>query len=218
MITVKRDAIKYKDSEGNMQSAGVIANVGILGVDYARYAKIIQFTDDSELPSKVVLNLDTATSLASLFSNTTVQELTITAKQQITSMQRMIYPTKANALKKIVLNFDTSKVTNMTQAFSWIRGEDAEIVGELNLSSVTTMTTPFAYSTGLKEVRFAKETIKVSLFIDACSELSDATIQSVIDGLAIVEEAQILKFHVNVKPKLTEEQIATITSKNWTLA
>ena len=32
------------------------------------------------------------------------------------------------------------------------------------------------------------------------------------------QTSQTLKFHADVKAKLTEEQITTITGKNWTLA
>lgn len=205
---------KYLPSE--MPSA--IEGIQSGGEDYARYAKIIQFTDASELPKKVVLNLDTVTSLNSLCSNTSIEELTINLKQTCTTMQRMIYPTKANSLKKIVLNFDTSKVTNMQQTFNWIATADAEIVGELDLSSVTITTSMFSYSTGLKEIRFKKETIKMSIPFQSCEKLSAESIQSIIDGLAIVETTQTLTLHANVKKKLTEEQISQITSKNWTLA
>ena len=48
--------------------------------------------------------------------------------------------------------------------------------------------------------------------------LTMESIQSIIDGLATVETAQTLTLHTNVKAKLTEEQLATITSKNWNLA
>lgn len=216
MITVKKDAIKYKTPEG-MQSVGVLANVGTFG-DYARYAKILQFTDESELPLKTVLTLDNTNTLQNLCSNTSVQELTINMKRQCLSMHRMIYSNKANALKKVVINFDTSKVTSMQQAFCWIATANAEIVGELDLSSVTNTASMFSYSTGLKEVRFKKETIKMSIPFQSCEKLSAESIQSIIDGLAIVETTHTLTLNGNVKKKLTEEQIATITSKNWTLA
>lgn len=50
--------------------------------------------------------------------------------------------------------------------------------------------------------------------------LSDASVQNIIDVLADLtgQTAKVITFHADVKAKLTEEQIATITSKNWTLA
>jgi hypothetical protein len=52
------------------------------------------------------------------------------------------------------------------------------------------------------------------------SELSDESIQNIIDVLMdkTGQTASVLTLPNNVKAKLTEEQIATITSKNWTLA
>ena len=50
--------------------------------------------------------------------------------------------------------------------------------------------------------------------------LSDETIQSIIDGLADLTEqtTQTITFYATVGAKLTDEQKATITAKNWTLA
>lgn len=72
----------------------------------------------------------------------------------------------------------------------------------------------------LEEIRFKTGTIFVNPSLDYCPLLSDESIQSVIDGLADLtgQEAQTITFHATVKSKLTEEQISTITSKNWTLA
>ena len=49
--------------------------------------------------------------------------------------------------------------------------------------------------------------------------LTDKSIQSIIDALADLTGKTSAKvtFHPTVKAKLTEEQLATIESKNWTL-
>ena len=95
-----------------------------------------------------------------------------------------------------------------------------EILGELDFSECTSMIAVFDYSPNLKEVRFKKNTIKLNLNLWSNSQLSNESIQSIIDGLADLtgETTQTITFHADVKAKLTEEQIATITSKNWTLA
>ena len=74
--------------------------------------------------------------------------------------------------------------------------------------------------TALRDVTFFERTITKNLSASQSPNLSDASIQSIIDGLADLtgQTAQTLTFHADVKAKLTEEQIATITSKNWTLA
>jgi hypothetical protein len=74
-----------------------------------------------------------------------------------------------------------------------------------------------SYANKIKEIRFVPNCIKLSIGINSYV-LSDESIQSIIDGLATVETAQTLTLHADVKEKLTEEQLATITSKNWNLA
>lgn len=75
----------------------------------------------------------------------------------------------------------------------------------------------------LRTFKVEPETISFSISIPA-PKLTDGTdgtfnsIQSIIDGLATVETAQTLKLHADVKAKLTDDQLATITSKNWNLA
>lgn len=75
----------------------------------------------------------------------------------------------------------------------------------------------------LRTFKVEPNTILVSIIIPA-PKLTDGTdgtfnsIQSIIDGLAIVETAQTLTLHADVKAKLTEEQLVTITNKNWNLA
>ena len=75
----------------------------------------------------------------------------------------------------------------------------------------------FQKANSLKEVRFVSETIKISQIFSSAN-LSAESIQSIIDGLATVETAQTLTLNATVKAKLTEEQLATITNKNWNLA
>ena len=67
-------------------------------------------------------------------------------------------------------------------------------------------------------IKFVEKSIKASIAFAQSSLLSDESIQSIIDGLATVETAQTLTLHADVKAKLTDEQIAQITIKNWSLA
>lgn len=222
MITVKKNAIKYKSSDGTMKDSGVLCQIGTFGEDYARYASAISFVDDN-LPNKVILNLDKATKLDNMFIDcSNLEEITINCPNKITSMGRFIYASKYyDKIKKVVFNVDTSETTNMSQCFYMLLGnKDVEIIGELDFTSATNVNGMFYLSFGLKEVRFKKETLKISLSMDACSSLSDTSIQSIIDGLADLtgSTAQTLTLHATVKAKLTDDQIAQITSKNWTLA
>lgn len=54
-----------------------------------------------------------------------------------------------------------------------------------------------------------------------CEKLSNESVQNIIDHLLTITDgvARTITFHANVKAKLTDEQIATITTeKGWTLA
>ena len=116
-----------------------------------------------------------------------------------------------------VKGLNTSKGTN----FGWVFANCSSlkiIENPLDFSSATSTTlNPFGGCNALEEIRLVPETIKVSIDIRS-PVLSDESIQSIIDGLATVETAQTLTLHKDVKAKLTEEQLATITNKNWNLA
>ena len=92
------------------------------------------------------------------------------------------------------------------------------IYGEFDCTSTTTMQSIFLLTSALEHIRFKKGTISVALDCVYIKNLTDESIQSIIDGLATVETSQTLTFHKDVKNKLTEAQISQITSKNWTLS
>lgn len=93
------------------------------------------------------------------------------------------------------------------------------ILGELDLSNITKpQWGMFLQLSSLEDITFKVGSITVSMAITQTNKLTDISIQSIIDGLATVETAQTLTLHADVKAKLTEAQLTTITSKNWTLA
>lgn len=95
-----------------------------------------------------------------------------------------------------------------------------KILGEIDVSLCTVLNTMFSGDIYLEEVYFVKNTIKLNISFANSPLLIDQSIQSIIDGLADLtdSDAQTITFHADVKAKLTDEQIASITSKNWTLA
>lgn len=213
------------DAVRGIQSGGSDIDADGYYVARYKYASICQHDGKRlEFPSKMRIFVSYLSSFTSLFADSkTLEEVEINHDGTInlTTIYRCFYAPNNNFtnLKKIVFNADTSKVTNFSQAFSHFDCSDGvEIIGELDFSSATTAGQVFQSSRGLKEVRFAKETLSVSISLQYCNNLSDESIQSIIDGLATVETSQTITFHADVKAKLTEEQIATITSKNWTLA
>lgn len=108
---------------------------------------------------------------------------------------------------------------NVTLLFNG-RGSLEEIIGELDLSKITSanvQNNPFNWCTSLVEVRFTKESIKYNLSFTQSSQLSDESIQSILDGLATVSSTQRLAFNSAVYAKLTEEQRQSATDKGWTI-
>ena len=81
------------------------------------------------------------------------------------------------------------------------------------------MSDAFNRTYSLKNLHF-EGVIGVSVNLQSSSLLSEESVQSVIDCLKDLtgQTTQTLTFHADVKAKLTDEQIASITSKNWTLA
>lgn len=95
------------------------------------------------------------------------------------------------------------------------------IYGELDLSECTTNVLWIQGCSLLEEIRFKADTINISITFQWCANLSSEAIQSIIDGLVTITDgvARTLTLHADVKNKLTDEQIATITqTKGWSLA
>ena len=93
------------------------------------------------------------------------------------------------------------------------------ILGAMDLSKCTTVTLAFTSANALKDIEFVPNSIKISIGFNDSNLLSDISIQSIIDGLADLTggTAQTLTLHATVGGKLTDEQKASITAKNWTL-
>lgn len=199
-------------------------------VDIASLCEYITFANLNVFSKpEVTLNLLNITSMQDMFMvqnndepNKTVEKITINCSKPITSCSRMFYAQSTVAdktLKQVTLNADTSKTTTFVQMF--INSTALEIIdgSPLDFSSATTVNGMFSYCGMLKEVRFAKGTLKQSIIFVNSNLLTDETIQSIIDGLADLTggTAQTLTLHATVGGKLTDEQKASITAKNWTL-
>lgn len=100
------------------------------------------------------------------------------------------------------------------------RGAIENIIGELDFSFIGNANSQNAAFNGcnsLKEIRFTKESIKYNLSFTQSSQLSDESIQSILDGLANVSTTQTLSLNSAVYAKLTEEQKQSATDKGWTI-
>lgn len=94
------------------------------------------------------------------------------------------------------------------------------IIGELDFLAITNtdgINSAFNGCTSLIEVRFTPESIKQNLSFTQSSQLSDESIQSILDGLANVSTTRTLSLNSAVYAKLTEEQKQSATDKGWTI-
>ena len=117
----------------------------------------------------------------------------------------------------IIPSLDFRKGTDFTNMFNW--SSNIVEIGEMDISSATKVTSMFGNCSGLVRVSFVPACIKLSISFAQSSKLDDASIQSIIDGLADLTGAiaQTLTLHATVGAKLTDAQKATATAKNWTL-
>lgn len=118
---------------------------------------------------------------------------------------------------ELYLNIDTSKVTNFSNILAVNYTRLNHIYGEIDCSSSSQSINGFN-GNNLVTITFKPETIKKTIYFRAANNLSDESVQSIINGLAPTETALTLSLNATIKDKLTEEQIAAINEKGWTLA
>ena len=141
------------------------------------------------------------------------------------SLMRMFRCSTADAIANDVLEeidltgIDHAVINNISNFVSG-RKNLKRILGELDLSSVTSITEMVSTCSSLEDISFKASTIFVSVSFFGAPLLNDASIQSIIDGLADLtgSTAQTLTIQSSVFERLSEEQKAQVTSKNWTLA
>lgn len=166
-----------------------LTTIGVLSIPKVKTFNNL-FYNCKVLESIEQFNVSSATNLASLFA-------------------------QSNNLKSVNFVNSTSKVTNFSGLFA---GKTVlETVKGLDLSSATNLASMFASCSNLKNITFVENSIKINFNLGSSSLLSDESIQSLINGLATVETAQNLTIHNDVATKLTNEQKATISSKNWNI-
>ena len=196
-----------KNSAGNpLEYAIVLDNI----------YKDVTFPDGYEL----TLNLPNVTTLSSAFYNVKgIKKVTIKGN---TAGNGVVF----NRIFRAVQSLETLDLTEfnvkisgeMAMAFFY-NSKLFEILGELDFTAVTSFSNAFAGCTTLVTITPKANTIKISIDLSQSNKLSDISIQSIIDGLVDLTggTAQTLTLHATVGGKLTDEQKATITAKNWEL-
>lgn len=117
-----------------------------------------------------------------------------------------------------VPNLDLTSATNINYMFNGCNSMKTAAVTFAE-NKVTNYTSVFSGCTDLEHFT-ATGVIDIPLSFASCGKLTEASVQSIIDHLKDLTglESRTITFRATVGEKLTEEQKAAITAKNWTLA
>lgn len=225
MITVKKDAIRYKTSEG-MQYSGVLCNVGVVRNPYEYLASLsfafaeVVFPDGHHFEVSVPIFSKTGVTacLQRTFYNTVgLKSFKLKGNDDGKSLTANYMFQNSKDIEVIDFSEFKAIFSNVVGCFMSC-SKLKTVLGIIDLENSTNNVNFVIGCSSLENIRFKENSIKLAINFANVPLLSEASIQSIIDGLATVETSQTLSFHADVKAKLTEQQIATITSKNWTLA
>ena len=150
-------------------------------------------------------------------SSTGLESITLKCTTRGVAMNAHGAFSRCSDLKFLDLSeFNTTFGTSTDVFYSCSKLE--EIRGEIE-NTTTNWTLWFASCVKLREVRFKANSIKGAFTIAQSPLLSAESVQSIVDGLADMTGGTSYKLtlHADVKAKLTEEQLATIAAKNWTM-
>lgn len=192
---------------------------------WAQNLNTATFKTDAWADEETVIDIPTLSSISRIFEDvqfTKIKKLTIKSDTPITNATYALFAPMGGTpiLETLVLECDFSQCTLFD---NWLmrQAKLKSIEGQpFNLSGATRLNSFASYANALESFRVVPNTIKVSFEIERCGKLDNDTVQSVIDGLADLTggTAKTLALHADVKAKLTETQLATITGKNWTIA
>lgn len=157
------------------------------------------------------------------FPNYTLKHLTLNFSKRLGNCNKMFFSfgqVNANegayALERITLNADTSKAPNFANFIRSMNWTLTTIDGTpLDFSSATTIGVFCNRCFGLAYIRIVQNTIKVDADFSGSYSWDDESLDSIVYGLAKVEETNTLKLHTDVTLRLTEAQWTLIESKNW---
>lgn len=123
-----------------------------------------------------------------------------------------------NSKVKDIYGLDTSSGEQFS--FLCIYNDTLETIHSvLDFSKAKNATKPFNGCSSLKNIQFNPCSILLNIAFTDSDKLTDESTQSIIDGLADLtgRVSQTLSLHNDVGAKLTDEQKAAITAKNWNL-
>ena len=192
--------------------------------NYLPYSDIVRFRNLNLFgKSDITINAPLLVNCNDMFrqfvTNESVEHITVNTNDEIQGINYMFYCDGAyinTKLKHITLNFGTSKVVYGDQAFGGNQALEIVDGTPLDLSSISTATVRIGYVTPkLSHIRFVPNTIKCNLNASDSKVYSFGSIQSIIDGLAIVETAKTLS--LNAGQNILQSQVNSANAKGWTV-
>jgi hypothetical protein len=197
------------------------------GIDWLYYASNcnnifggVTFPENSQ----ITIRLKSCTNFGYMFTNTTniksIKMISDTV-DSIVDMSRFCY-TSYNNLKTLEMVDFTEFHKKFKDIFNIFYNQFnlKTVLGAMDLTNCTVVTNAFSSCSALEDIEFEKGTIKISISFANCSLLTNASIQSIIDGLADLTggTAQTLTVHSTVYQKIVDNGWdVEITAKNWTL-
>ena len=179
------------------------------------------FSNCNKLTSLDVSNFDTSqvTTMSSMFNycyNLTSLDVSNFDTSNVTDMGNMF--NGCSSLTSLdVSNFDTSKVTSVSYIFNGCTSLESLNLSSWDISKVTSLSSVFNNCTALTDLQ-APKNISAALDVSKCSNLTHDSLMSIINNLATVSSSKKLTLGATNLAKLTDEEKAIATSKNWTLA
>ena len=214
------DYIGLKDCSSMFHYCGLLTSVPLF--DTSNVTNMTQmFSGCKSLTSIPPFDTSNVTSTSAMFYNCNFTSVPLFDTSNVIMMNNM-FISCTSLISAPELN--TSNVTNIAYMFS--NCVSLTTVPELNTSKVTNMTGMFNLCRkltnfgGLKNIGQAF-TSTFTFDLSAANLLTDESILNVLNNLYNMTEkgfSPTLKFHSTIKAKLTEEQIAIATNKNWTIA
>jgi hypothetical protein len=125
---------------------------------------------------------------------------------------------------KLKIIYDAIDISNIGRFNNMFSGCTAlETVSFEGSNAGANWSLTFNGCSSLKDVRFNGEIARTTSIPPSFKDsplLTNESVQSIIDALADLTgvTTKTIVFHADVKVRMTETQIATITNKNWTLA
>ena len=172
---------------------------------------------------KRVQDLNTQLFAASISLPTSVTTITIKktedeANYPITKIGGWFYGNMVTTT--LNLEIDTSSVTSVASWFCGYYSKLTHIIGDWDFSGLTSDINQNVFGSYVETLTIKSGTLSRNCNLSGCNNLTDTSLASIIDGLADLTggTGQTLTLHATPKARLTNEQIATITAKNWTLA